>query len=121
MLIYFHHHFKSSVISFILTIFSSQKCYYHKFFINFSNFLKIFIKFLLSFVLLGDFFIYWKNCSIVLKSFLFKHIYFSVSCILFIFSKHFPIHFFSFTVRKFFQLLISSKGISMIFKTIGFV
>jgi len=97
---------KSSAISFILTIFSSQKCHYHKFSINFSNFLKIFIKFSLFFVLLDDFFSYCNNCSIVLKLFLFKHIYFSLS-VYFSYSQNiFPYTFFLLHWQNFFNHLL---------------
>ena len=58
------------------------------------------------FVLLGDFFIYWNICFIVLKLFSKKNIFFSISCILFIFTKYFSIHFFSCSMEKFFQFFL---------------
>ena len=107
MLIYFQYHFKSFVISFILTIFSFQKWYYHKIFINFSIFFKIFIKISLFFVLLHDFFIYFystfkisslKNCNVILFLWIFN------SYAIFILWVVFFHIFFTATLRHIFQV-----------------
>lgn len=84
---------------------------FHKFF----NFFKDPYQNFMIFVLLGDFFIYWNICFIVLKLFSKKKYLFFNILYTFYFHKIFFDTLFSCSMEKFFQFFLS-KMISMTFK-----